>query len=212
MSEARGLGVLIRNAQSGDASARAALMDRFAPCVEQFCRDASVRSDGDLSSTDVVQEAWLRIWQKFHQFRGPDDEQHVEATLFNWLRQTARSVIVNLCESRAAQRRNPPAPLVRVDSPSNGSSSSGPSANHHTLVANDDTPSEIAIAEEEARRIEAAINALSDPIDRDIIRSRFFAEVSLAQLAERIGIDYDEARQRFHRAMVELEKQLSELN
>jgi RNA polymerase sigma factor (sigma-70 family) len=208
MSEGKGLCDLIRDAQAGDASARAALMDRFAPCVEHLCRDASFYTDADLSATDLMQEAWLRIWQKFQQFRGTGDEQHVEVTLFNWLRQTARSVIVNLGESRNTQRRRPPTPVLPIDVSVAGGSSV--SSGHRTLAAGDRTPSEIAIAREEAQLIEAAIESLGDPLDREIIRSRFFAGASLAETAGRLGIHYDEVRTRFHKSLEQLDRALTD--
>lgn len=208
MNEPKGFGDLIRNAQAGDPSARAALMDRFAPCVEQICRDASVRSEGDLSTTDVVQEAWLRIWQKFNQFHGTDD-QHAEATLYNWLRQTARSVVFNLCAARGALRRNPLTPPIRIDAHWNDDSSVGRAG--LSPAAGDDTPSEMAMASEESKKVEEAIESLVDETDRDLIRSRFYSGETLVQSAKRLNIPYDDARLRFHRALELLEKQLSEL-
>ena len=67
------------------------------------------------------------------------------------------------------------------------------------------------MASEESQKIEAAIESLLDETDRDLIRSRFYSGETIVQSAKRLNISYDDVRLRFHRALAQLEAQLSEL-
>lgn len=60
------------------------------------------------------------------------------------------------------------------------------------------TPSAHGQADERARLIHEALALLTDPLDRDIVRLRFFEGISLRQVAERVGCNHETVRQRYH--------------
>ena len=113
MSEPKGFCELVRQAKAGHPVAATDLLEQFRPCVVQICRDTSVRGGADLSTSDLVQEVWLRVLEKLEQFKGSEDDQQTAAMFFNWVRVTARGVVLNLHEARNAQIRTPPGTMVR---------------------------------------------------------------------------------------------------
>ena len=210
MSEPKGFCVLVRQAKAGDSVARTELLEQFRPCVVQICRETSIRGGADISTSDLTQEVWLRVLEKLEQFHGSEDDQQTAAMFFNWVRVTARGVVLNLLEARNAQCRTPPGPLVWLDA----AGGDGSTLDYRTGLSpqsNDATASEIAMAGEEAKQISDAIASLTEKLDREIITSRFYSGDSLKQIAERLGISYDKARERFHDALTQLEQQLSNL-
>jgi RNA polymerase sigma factor (sigma-70 family) len=51
-------------------------------------------------------------------------------------------------------------------------------------------------AEEQSRKVREALDRIDDPLDRDIVRLRFFGGLSLRQAAEVLGCNHEIVRQR----------------
>jgi len=73
------------------------------------------------------------------------------------------------------------------------------------------TPEELVLIEEERARnrdrVEAALASL-DEVDRRLLRACFWEDLSLAEAARRVGLEYDQARYRFNLAMASVWRKL----
>jgi DNA-directed RNA polymerase specialized sigma24 family protein len=65
---------LLNRARSGDSAATDELLALIRPWVEQLARSHGRQFGLHESVSDLVQEAWLRAWQKLDQFQGAADE------------------------------------------------------------------------------------------------------------------------------------------
>ena len=79
-----------------------------------------------------------------------------------------------------------------------------------TRPARDPSPSHPARQAEEQDRVNAAIAALDDPLDRAVMNRVFFQSRSLRQTAGELGLTYDQARYRFDKALERLSDLLRE--
>jgi RNA polymerase sigma-70 factor, ECF subfamily len=179
---------LLARARSGDPAALNALLAHVQPWLAQTAR----RFDLDLpdaSSADLVQEAWLRAWRSLDDFRGND------APAFRaWLDQIVRTAGLNAIRHHQAQRRREPLARVPLDSEIQGDDRPGPGSQ--------------AQAAEEIERLQTALAAMTDALDREIVRLHFEDGLSLRQTAERLGMHPESVRRRFHAALLYLEIKL----
>ncbi|MBI3467782.1 MAG: sigma-70 family RNA polymerase sigma factor, partial [Planctomycetes bacterium] len=73
------------------------------------------------------------------------------------------------------------------------------------------TPSANVRSEEQDQLVRAALDRIPDTTDRQIVQLRFFDGLSLRQIAERLKLGYDQVRERYHRGMQRLERELGGL-
>jgi RNA polymerase sigma-70 factor, ECF subfamily len=179
---------LLARARNGDAGAVDALLAQVQPWLAQSAR----RFDLDLpdaSSADLVQEAWLRAWRSLDDFRGND------APAFRaWLDQIVRTAGLNAVRHHQAEKRREPAARVPLDSEVQGDDRPGPGSQ--------------AQAAEEIERLQTALAGMPNALDREIVRLHFEDGLSLRQTAERLGMNPESVRRRFHAALVYLEHKL----
>jgi RNA polymerase sigma factor (sigma-70 family) len=179
---------LLARARSGDPAALNALLAQVQPWLAQTAR----RFDLDLpdaSSADLVQEAWLRAWRSFDDFRGND------APAFRaWLDQIVRTAGLNAIRHHQAEKRREPLARVPLDSEIQGDGRPGPGSEAQTA--------------EEIERLQTALAGMTDALDREIVRLHFEEGLSLRQTAERMGMHQESVRRRFHAALLYLENKL----
>jgi RNA polymerase sigma factor (sigma-70 family) len=192
---------LLARARAGDRAATEQLLSVIRPWLEQLARNHAGCHRADGSTSDLVQEAWLRAWQKLDQFQGSDDEAQAMATFRAWLARIVERLGLNAARDAGAQQRSPPRKLLRLDGVS---ASLDPSAV-------EPTPSAAAQEEERARLVREALAKLSDPLDRDIVRLRFFDGVSLRHIARQLGCNPETIRQRYHALLGRLQQDLNGL-
>jgi RNA polymerase sigma-70 factor (ECF subfamily) len=204
MDDVPGFLNLLADARAGDRQATEKLLALMRPWLEQLARRHAPPRRADGSTADLVQEAWLRAWQKLDQFQGSDNEVQALAMFRAWLERIVCRLGLNATRDQKAQQRNPGSPFLQLDG-ARASGSSGP-----VLDPSDGrpTPSANVQAEEEARRVHEALARLPDPLDRDIVRLRFFQGLSLRQIATQLGRDHETVRQRYHAAMHRLQGDL----
>jgi RNA polymerase sigma factor (sigma-70 family) len=200
---------LLARAHEGDSTAIDALLARIRPWIEQMARKAAVRRRADGSDSDLVQEAWLRAWQKLDQFQGGGDDARSMARFHAWLARIVSRLGLNAVRDGKAQQRTPPGKLLRLNGV--GTADSGDSAASLDPSAAEPTPSAVVSAEEQARLVREALCQLTDPLDRDIVRLRFFEGLSLRQIALKIGCNHETVRQRYHELLDELGRDLQRL-
>jgi RNA polymerase sigma-70 factor (ECF subfamily) len=196
----------LKRAQGGDRQALDQLLALLRPHLEQLARRYADPDCVTESTADLVQEAALRIWQKLDQFRGVEDAEQTTAMFQEWVKQLVGHLGLDRQRAHHAQRRGPSQPLLRLDA-SQGGEASGAGIDP---AASGPTPSANAGLEEEAQRIRAALEKLPEVTDREIVRLCFFDGLSLRQIAERLQLSYDKVRQRYHRSLKALERELGE--
>ena len=209
MIESEGFHELLRQARAGDGQAMNWLVAILRPRLEQLARGYADPDRPDESASDLVQEAWLRVWQKLGQFRGAADNEQTAAVFHDWVGQIVRHLGLNRERDRNAQRRRPPQKPVRLagGEPSESSSHGG----GIDPAAGTPTPSATIQADEQAQMVRAAIERIPDTTDRTIVRLRFFDCLSLRQIAERLNLSYDKVRDRYQASMRLLERELGGL-
>jgi RNA polymerase sigma factor (sigma-70 family) len=195
---------LVRKAQEGDPQAVQCLFQAVLPWVEELVRARGVRA-GD-SVSEHAQNTCVRILTRLDQFRGAhevEDDAQVVALFRAWVRLIMRTVILNSDRSNAV-----PQGIVSLQAALAGESTDGsamgPPGREPTGSAN-------VRAEERAQLIQEAIDALPDPVDRDILRRRFFEEQTLEAIAAAVGLNYDQVRYRSEKAMKRLQRRLEGL-
>src|SRR6266540_1049936 len=72
---------LLRNAQNGDSRAMDEFLTALRPHLELVARNYADQSRVDESTSDLVQEAWLRAWRKLATFAGGEGDAETQATL-----------------------------------------------------------------------------------------------------------------------------------
>jgi RNA polymerase sigma-70 factor (ECF subfamily) len=201
MYDLRGFDGLVREAQGGDRAAMDRILAILRPEIERLAGGYADPRRAVESTEDVVQEAWVKAWQKLDQFRGGADDGETAAMFRAWVEQIVHRVGLNAQRAwRAPTRRPRDAGMVRVAGASGRSGVEPPD--------DDPSPSARARTDEEARLVREAVERIEDATDRQIVVSRFFEGLSLREVARRIGLPYRTVRRRFEAAMEELEREL----
>jgi RNA polymerase sigma factor (sigma-70 family) len=198
---------LLARAQSGDHAATDELLILIRPWLEQLARDHAGPPQPNGSVSDLVQEAWLRAWQKLDQFHGAADEAQSLAMFRAWLARIVWRLGLNAARDAGAQQRTPPGKLLRLD----GVRAADDSLPVLDPSASGATPSANVRAAEQTRLVQEALSKLSDPLDRDIIRLRFFEGLSLRQVAHQLECNHETVRQRYHALLGRLQQDLKGL-
>lgn len=207
MTDIGGFPDLLNRARRGEPQAWEELFGRVQPCLDQVCRLLPIGNFVDIGPADLTQEVWLRICSKINQFQGVPDDGQAELMFFQWVRQTARSVIANLLDARRTQRRHPGTPIVAFGLPQSEKGLN----QAHNIPAPDGTPSELVRHREAGERVRLALNRLRDRTDRQIVERRIVDNVSFAEIAKELNLPYDNVRHRFHTTLKWLERELSGL-
>src|SRR5579883_2408193 len=115
MDHIPGFSDLLTRARAGDRAATDELLARIRPWLEQLARQHADPLHPDGSTSDRVQEAWLRAWQKLDQFQGAADEAQALAMFRAWLARIVARLGLNAARDRGARQRTPPGKLLRLD-------------------------------------------------------------------------------------------------
>ncbi len=203
-----GVHVLVQRAKTGEERAWQELHTLVRPYLVRSAQRLLGPDWPHESVSDLLQSTWLRAWQGLECFRGGTNDAETGALLRAWLGRTLKNVRCNDRRFAEAACRRLPAGSRRM-SASGGDSTS--STYRAELPGEQPTPSANVRANERQSLIQDALNELSDAKDREIIRLRFFQELSLAQIAKQLGWSYDDIRDRFHRSLRRLESKLKGL-
>ena len=190
-------GLLERVAQ-GDREALDQLLRRYRPRLHAFVEarlDPKLRARVDPS--DVVQEAQLEVVRRI------DDYLARRPMPFHlWVRKTAYQRLLNL---RRDHRRRARRSVDReVGLPDRSSFLLA-----RPLLSRGPTPSQQFAAREFADRVAEAVARLADA-DREILLMRHGEELPYEEIACLLGVELAAARKRYGRALIRLQKVLSE--
>jgi RNA polymerase sigma factor (sigma-70 family) len=205
--QTNGFHKLVGRAQAGDPQALEELLVVVRPWLEQSARRYADPHRESASTSDLAQEAWLRAWQKLSQFQGADTDDETAARFRAWVNRMVERLGKNAVRHRTAQHRKPPGKLQRLDAPPPDTQDSGAKLDPATRQP---TPSALVVADEQARRVRAALAKIADEADREILQLRFFDGLSLRQIAERMQWNHEKVRLRYHAALRLLEREIGE--
>ncbi len=189
---------LLEKVAAGDSAALNQLMARYHPDLLAFinCRmDPKVRARID--GSDVVQEAQLEAVRRIDDFlRRRPMPFHL------WIRKTAYQRLLNLHRDHRRRRRSVHREEVLPPATS--------SLLARSLLAKGASPSARMIAREEAEQVGRAVAQLAET-DREILLMRHVEQSSYEEIACLLDIEPAAARKRYGRAMIRLQKLLSDL-
>jgi RNA polymerase sigma-70 factor, ECF subfamily len=177
----RSLEMIVREAQCGREAAFAELILRHEAIALTVAY--GITSDADLAG-DVVQESFVRAWQKLGQLREPERFQ-------SWLIGIVRNLALGHCRSR--QRRG----LERLDAE--------PVDRQMT-----DDPVAAAQAGEHREQLMAAMQEL-DEVSRIVLMLRYFQDIPSQQIAELLEMSISAVDTRICRARQSLRERLEML-
>ena len=159
--------------------------ERAAPRLLAFIRLKMGRTlRSKMESRDILQATLMKSYQHLDDFKGSDTQ-----SLGAWLARIAEREIADRVDFHQRQRRD----AAREEPLDDGAPIPSPVKSALTQ----------AILDEKARRLEAAIDTLSDA-HREIILLRKFEELSFGEIARRLGKSEDACRMLLARAMIAL--------
>jgi len=142
-----------------------------------------------LESRDILQAAFMKSFQHRDDFEGSDTR-----SLIGWLMRIAEHEIRDRADFHGRQQRD----AKREEDVDD----------HRGLAARTRGALSRLILDEQARRVEAALDTLSDR-HREIILLRMFQEMSFPEIARALGKSEDASRMLYARAMTALTLALS---
>ncbi len=193
------LSELIKGAQAGDSASVELLVNRFTPLIETECRRFRLFQHPDWSHSDLFQEVCLQLWTKIGQFQGVEHGQ-TTVVFEQWLRKTAHSVLTNTLRHQTAKKRMPEGGHRPLED-----AARNPARDHHR----ERTASSVIAGQEEAQRIQAAMENHLDEQTRQILKLRIVEGLSMREIAARLSLTYDQTRYRFQIGIAELENRLA---
>jgi RNA polymerase sigma-70 factor, ECF subfamily len=170
------------------------------PKMVQFVRAKMPRRlQARLDEDDVVQQAFARVLTR----RDSQVAMHPKA-LGAYLMKTTKTVLVDLIREHGAAVRNP----AREERQPVESSLSGTSPADR-IAAPLSTPSMKVRRKEETERIEAAMKLLS-PERREVVRLKMIEGLTHEEVAARLKIPFQTARDRYIKALVIVARELGD--
>lgn len=155
------------------------------------------------SPEDILQEALLHAWRDRH-----SHEWHGQKVFRNWLLTIIDHRIRDLAVRESAQKRGGDrveTPFSSLRPPGGLAADSSDTAALPGMAST--TPSRIAIYNETAAAMRAALRALPEE-QREIVRLRLFEQLSVEEIAERLQLGPSAVRHRFRKGAELYEQQL----
>ncbi len=156
---------LVKLAQKGDTAAFEELVARHRDKI--YARAFSMLRNED-DATDLSQEAWVKGWQRLHQFQG-------EASFATWMTR----IVINLCLDQLRRLKR-----VRADSIDQMDDESGGVERQMPII--NPNPTERLELGELRQRIDRALNQLSYE-HRTVLVLHEFEELEYKMIAKRMG-------------------------
>ena len=196
----RGDADLVSRIHARDEEALAVAYDRHADAVY----GSLVRFLGDRESAeDVVQETYLALWQRAHQF----DPR--AGTLLGWLLGIARHKAID--RFRAASRRpRVVAPWTNRGEPARGDAPALASGEPVGTATADDDPEDAAAREWTRSVVRAALSTMPD-LERQVLELAYVRGLSQSEIAARLGWPLGTVKTRTRRALAGMREALDEV-
>lgn len=149
---------------------------------------------GKVGASDLVQETFIEAQRGFDRFQGT-----TEAEFLAWL----SAILTNRLSNIARHHR-----LTQKRAIGRNISDAAASIAIRQAMSDMLTPSTQLVAEEEKRRLHAALESMSADV-REILVMRIWQRASFGEISEALGCSAEAARKRFLRAVEELQALLS---
>jgi RNA polymerase sigma-70 factor (ECF subfamily) len=185
-------------------SGEQALADALAFHAERLLRIVELRMDprlgGRVDSSDVLQETFLEARKRLARYL-----QDPRVSVFVWLRGVTLDTLIHVHRRHLAQMRDA-GREVSLQTGAVPQASSQSMAGW--LIGDLTTPSQAAIRDETARKIELALSALDD-VDREVLILRHFEQLSNDEVASVVGVKKAAASRRYMRALARFREALT---
>ena len=192
MNDTQQLGPLLSRSQAGDAAAWEALLAKLRSYVRLLVRTRLGPHLGAmLDTSDIVQEALLRIHRGFQGFSGRSVPE-----LIGWVAQITRRAVVTSRRYTAAGKRD-----VNREVHGEGLLM--------RFLSESSQPEQRALREEEAARLAAALERLSEA-QREVIQARFFDQLPFDEIGRITGKSVGAVRVVCLRAIQRLRREMEE--
>jgi RNA polymerase sigma factor (sigma-70 family) len=145
-----------------------------------------------MSPEDVWQDTLMHVWRD----RDQCEWRGIRA-FRSWVLTVADNRIRDAAQRESAKKRGGGAPAVAFSALGGGTDSAERSPQTPGPVGST-TPSRIAMHAEQAAAMRAALDSLPDDV-REIVRLRLFEQVSVENVASRLGIGASAVRHRFRK-------------
>jgi RNA polymerase sigma-70 factor (ECF subfamily) len=192
---------LLGRARAGETAALGRLLEKYRGYLALLARQQiGRRIQGKASSSDLVQETFLRAHRDFAAFRGK-----TEAEFAAWLRQILAASLGTLLRRYLGTKRRDPRLerelVVELDHSSRN-------LERH-LVAPTSTPGHKASRREQAVRLAQALERLPAHY-REVIVLHHLEGLSLSQMAQRLDRTPDSVEKLWARALIQLRRLLGD--
>ena len=173
-----------------------ALAEALALHAERLQRIVDLRLDprlaGRVDASDVLQEAFLEACKRLPRYL--DDPR---VSVFIWLRGVTLDTLIHVHRRHLAEMRDAGREVSLQAGPAPQASSISMAG---WLMADLTSPSQAAIRDETARKIEEVLGTM-DEIDREVLILRHFEQLSNDEVAGVIGVKKAAASRRYMRAL-----------
>ena len=194
---------LLARAGRGDEQALDELFGQHRERLKRMVRlRLSRRLQGRLDESDVLQDAYLEISRKLHEF-----VQNPAVPLYLWLRQMTGLKLAELHRRHLGTRMRDADRDVSIYRGALPEADSASLAAH--LLGQLTSPSQAAIKAEMRIKLQEVLNSMA-PLDREVIALRHFEQLSGDETAEVLGLSKTAASSRYVRAITRLRKILSQ--
>jgi RNA polymerase sigma-70 factor (ECF subfamily) len=146
-----------------------------------------------VAPSDLVQETMIAAVQNFEQFNGTSERE-----LLAWLTKILSYRVVDAARKFRRQKADV-AREISIDDEAREIELS--------ISGHDGTPSELVMAEEEERRLMAAMKELS-PEDAELVRLRNWEQFTFEEIGQRLGLSESGVRKRWAQAVLDLRRRL----
>jgi RNA polymerase sigma-70 factor (ECF subfamily) len=188
---------LLNAARNGDEAALAVLIERHRDRLKRMVRlRMDRRLQGRVDPTDVVQEAYLSVRDKFSQYSADP-----RLPFFLWLRLEVGQKLVDVHRFHLGTKMRDAGQEVSLHHGALPQVTSLSLAEQ--LLGKLTTASQAAMRAELKIRVQEALNSM-DPQDREVLILRHFEELSNAEAAQVLGIKASAAVNRYVRALKRL--------
>jgi RNA polymerase sigma factor (sigma-70 family) len=178
-------------------------------------RLASLLVDDVGTCEELVQEAFVKVWQRGGAVRDPERlPAYLRSAVLNGARSHLRKVVVRRRHLRSVP---PPGPSGRrmsrsgsSSSPSAGPSPAGSGGSDGPGTDTSEGPEAGAVAADETRLVLAALRTLPDR-QREVLALRYYLDLSEAEIAATLGISPGSVKTHAHRGLAALTDRLEAL-
>lgn len=173
---------LIRRAQKGDQDAFREIVEQYASVTERTAR-VLMQQYSRPEAEDAVQEAWLDAWRGLSRF-------DLERPFRPWI----LTLLANRCRMVARKKSLPTLPY-----------------DAHSDVEDSLATELYTVGKPRDEELEGALTQLEES-QRQVIALRFYADLSLEEIAEVTGAPLGTVKSRLHRALARLREWLTHLH